>query len=289
MIKHFAKKVEYEIPRNLKGLVVAIIIGESDKEIDLTVPIFATGFPLIVNIFGDRPTFTIDNNPYKTVSNLIVAGQIYNSRIVFRQTGTFGNVGIILHPTAPYYLFRKPGAFFNNMWTGFRNSSPLPCSQLMEELSASTTNDHRIHLILLFLIQLEKHRFPAIPWLEKSINLILLKNGQINQAELIQEAGISIRHFRRVFKKVVGVPPKYFCKVIQINTVFQLLHDTSSEKMHLLALDCGYYDQAHFINDFNKLIGDTPQNFLHGDQAFLKEYMGRQRFTCSKEGWKEDL
>lgn len=282
MINHFAKKVEYKIPNDLEGLVVAIILGESEEKIDLSIPIFATGFPLIVNIFGDKPTYTIDGNPYRADSNLIVAGQIYNSRIVFKQTGIFGNVGIILHPTAPYYLFRKPGAYFNNLWTVFQESSPLSCCQLIEELSRCTTTNDRIHLILLFLAQLEKNRLPSIPWLETSINHIMRKNGQVSQEELIEEAGISIRHFRRVFKNIIGVPPKYFCKVMQLNAVFQLLHETSREKMHLLALDCGYYDQSHFISDFNKFIGDTPENFLQGDQAYLKEYMGRRDSRADK-------
>lgn len=288
MIKHFTKKVEYEIPKNLKGLVVAIITGECDEKIDLSIPIFATGFPLIVNIFGDKPTFTIDGNSYNTGSNLVVEGQIYYSRVIFKQTGISRNLGIILHPAAPYYLFRKPGAFFNNMWTEFKDSSPLSCCKLIEELSGCATTNNRIHLILLFLAQLEKYRLPSIPWLEKSINLILLRNGQISQEELIEGAGVSIRHFRRVFKIVIGVPPKYFCKVIQLNTVFQLLHDTSSEKMHLLALDCGYFDQSHFINDFNKFIGDTPENFLEGNQAYLKKYMGRQRFLFRKKARNEN-
>ena len=52
--------------------------------------------------------------------------------------------------------------------------------------------------------------------------------------------------------------------------------------MHLLALDCGYYDQSHFINDFNKLIGNTPENFLQGNQTYLKNYRripGHQSFS----------
>lgn len=184
---------------------------------------------------------------------------------------------MILHPAATYYLFHKPGGFFNNMWTSFKDSSPLcSCKLIEEDLSGCTTINNRIHLILSFLTELEKQRLPSIPWLEKSINLILLKNGHISQEELLEEAGVSIRHFRRVFKNVIGVPPKHFCKVIQLNTVFQLLNNSSSEKMHLLALDCGYYDQSHFINDFNKFIGDTPEKFFQGNPSYLKEYMGRQ-------------
>lgn len=276
MIKHFAQKVEYEIPEHLRNLVISVIIGKTEEKVDLTIPIFATGFPLIVNIFGDKPTFTVNKIPYQTESNLVVAGQIYNSRIVFRQTGIFGNVGLILHPTATYYLFHKPGEFFNNMWTKFTDSTPLACCKLIEELSECSQINRRVKLLLLFLAKLEKNRLPSIPWLETSVDLILQRNGNVSQDELAIIAGVSNRHFRRIFKNVIGVPPKYFCKVIQLNSVFQLLHDTKSEKMHLLALDCGYYDQSHFINDFNKLIGDTPENFLLGNQAYLKEYMGRK-------------
>jgi len=73
-------------------------------------------------------------------------------------------------------------------------------------------------------------------------------------------SGVCERHFRRIFKKVIGVAPKYFCKVIQLNTVFDMLSTSATEKLHHLALDCGYYDQSHFINDFNRLIGESPEN-----------------------------
>ena len=68
--------------------------------------------------------------------------------------------------------------------------------------------------------------------------------------------------------------PKYFCKVIQINFNFELLRTSNTEKLHHLALDCGYYDQAHFINDFNRFIGESPTKFLRGQHGFVKSYSG---------------
>ncbi len=275
MIKHFAKKLEYTIPESLKCLVVDIISGESLNEIDLTIPIFATGFPLMVNIYGAKPSYTVDGHPFLTKSNLVVAGQIYNSRIIFKQVGLFGNLGIILYPTAAYYLFHKPGKYFNNKWSRLEDSSPLPCGDLLNNLTKCTSSKLRLQYIFEYLEEIEENRLPEITWLERCLEKIFLNNGIVSQEELIKDAGVSLRHFRRVFKNVIGVPPKYYCKVIQLNTVFQLLNDSTTEKMHHLALDCGYYDQAHFINDFNKLIGDTPENFLNGEYAYIKEYMGR--------------
>ena len=90
------------------------------------------------------------------------------------------------------------------------------------------------------------------------------------------QAEISLRHFRRKFKEIIGVSPKYFCKIIQLNTVFEMLNSSDIEKTHHLALDCGYFDQAHFIRDFKKMIGSSPRKFLEGNYSFVKEYMGRK-------------
>ncbi len=60
---------------------------------------------------------------------------------------------------------------------------------------------------------------------------ILENKGKIDQAELINSSKVSERHFRRIFKKVIGVPPKYFCKVIQLNTVFDLLNNSAFDKL----------------------------------------------------------
>ncbi|MBZ9728705.1 helix-turn-helix domain-containing protein [Salegentibacter sp. JZCK2] len=275
MIKHLAKKVGYTIPENLQSFVINIISSESDKEMDISIPIFATGFPLMLSITGEEPTYTVNDYRYKTNSRLMVAGQIYNARVVFTQKGKIGNLGITLHPTAPYYLFHKSGAFFNNKWIGFEDFTTDSCGNLMDRLALCTDSKQRVLHILEFLKKLEENRLPKIQWLDSSLSKIFEKNGIISQEDLINEAGVSLRHFRRVFKKVIGVPPKYFCKVIQLNTVFQLLINSPTEKMHLLALDCGYFDQAHFINDFYRLIGNTPGKFLNGKLAHLKEYMGR--------------
>lgn len=33
-------------------------------------------------------------------------------------------------------------------------------------------------------------------------------------------------------------------------------------RMAALAIDHGYYDQAHMIDDFQELVGDSPERFI---------------------------
>ena len=56
-----------------------------------------------------------------------------------------------------------------------------------------------------------------------------------------------------------------------------LIKSGASEKFHTLALDYAYNDQAHFINDFKRLIGESPVRSLNGKFAYLKSYLGSNR------------
>lgn len=275
MVERFAKKVDLEVPAKLRDFVVAFIHGETDFPVQLQVPIFTTGFPLLINIYSEKSVYTVNNEKFETPSNICVAGQVHNAEIIFQLEGIYGQIGIILYPTALYYLFHKPGFFFLNRWTALENATTTNSLTLNTKLENCCSTNERFCQLLDFLELLAAQRLPPIEWLDRTLQKILEEDGLIDQEQLIQEAGISIRHFRRIFKNVIGVPPKYFCKVIQLNTVFELLKSGSSEKIHHLALDCGYYDQAHFTRDFYKLMGDTPQNFLQGKHAYLQTYMGR--------------
>lgn len=276
MIKKFAKRLDYEVPKKLQNFIVDIILGESNSEIHQIVPIYPTGFPLVVNVYGVKPTFKINDEKFQPTSRLHIAGQICNAKIISEINGVLGQVGVVLYPTALYYLFHQGGENFTNRWKELVGVSPLPASELIEDLSKNHSVENRVALILDYLETLAEKRLPPIEWLDASLIKIFNENGKISQEDLIEGSGVSSRHYRRIFKQVIGTSPKYFCKVIQLNTVFELLNGSSTVKLHHLALDCGYYDQAHFINDFNRVIGNSPEQFLNGTHSFIKSYMGRR-------------
>ncbi|MCM4161220.1 AraC family transcriptional regulator [Antarcticibacterium flavum] len=276
MIRDFAKKVNCKIPDALKDLVVGVIIGHSGKAVDEVIPMYASGYAVLINIFEDKPSLIIDGKKQEIKSRLIIAGQICDKIIFFQINGIFGQLGIVLHPTAPYYLFHKSGVAFLNTWSSLEENTPFNTRDFSNNLQTAHSRDGRIQIMFNFLIELEKHRIPKIHWLDESLELILKSNGRISQRELIIKSAVSARHYRRIFKKVIGVSPKYYCKIIQLATVFELLKNSEKQKLHHLALDCGYYDQSHFIRDFQKLIGRSPGDFMNGKFSYLSTYMGRR-------------
>lgn len=276
-IESFIRELDYEVPVELEPFVVAVIHGESKSAIHTNFPVHATGFPLLIYIYADNmPILHINGQMKRPECRLQIAGQVSEMEIHIEINGRFGQLGLMLYPSAPYYLFHKPGGYFLNRWRSHTETSPFNSTNLLGKLSQCTSPLPRITLLLNFMKSLLDKRLPPIPWLDESLVRIFRANGIIAQEELALKADLSNRHFRRKFKEVIGVSPKYFCKVIQMNTIFELLRSSDSVKLHHLALDCGYYDQAHFINDFNKLIGNSPRNFLNGQHAYVKSYLGRR-------------
>jgi AraC-like DNA-binding protein len=76
----------------------------------------------------------------------------------------------------------------------------------------------------------------------------------------------STRTTQRVFKRYVGVPVKWvLCRYRLQQAALELETDPALDCAEL-AVRLGWYDQAHFINDFRSMLGCTPGEYLlrHG-------------------------
>ena len=65
---------------------------------------------------------------------------------------------------------------------------------------------------------------------------------------LAQELGRSRRHLAASFREQLGMPPKALARLLRFERAVERLRGGAD--LAELALDCGYYDQAHFNRDF---------------------------------------
>ena len=76
--------------------------------------------------------------------------------------------------------------------------------------------------------------------------------------QLVQRWGIDKRRLQRLFSEYVGVSPKWVINRYRLHEVVERLAEGGAVDWAQLALDLGYFDQAHFIRDFRKLVGRPP-------------------------------
>ncbi|WP_428266665.1 AraC family transcriptional regulator [Haliangium sp.] len=97
--------------------------------------------------------------------------------------------------------------------------------------------------------------------LEGARDLVQQRAGLVRIGELATELGTSERQLERVFRTRVGVTPKAFARLVRIHRVRLGLKLTRDRSLVDIALDAGYYDQAHFTRDFCRVVGMTPGRY----------------------------
>jgi AraC-like DNA-binding protein len=70
-----------------------------------------------------------------------------------------------------------------------------------------------------------------------------------------RSTGWSERRFSQVFREEVGLAPKIWCRIQRFQLAVGQLHAGVDVPWSELALNCGFYDQSHFANEFRAFSG----------------------------------
>lgn len=85
--------------------------------------------------------------------------------------------------------------------------------------------------------------------------------GRLRIGDLAGEIGWSRKHLVTRFRAEVGLAPKTLDRVLRFERMLRLL-ERGGAPLAGLALDGGYFDQAHMIRDFRDFAGCTPRAYL---------------------------
>lgn len=137
-----------------------------------------------------------------------------------------------------------------------------PGRDLAMRIIAAPDRAARVALLEDWLLAcLARHRKPE-PAVEAAVRALYYRHREVKIEALADSLGMSRRHFERLFKTHLGLSPKAFQRAARFQlTVRDLLLAGDSDYLGT-ALDHGYYDQAHFIHDFESYVGQTPARFL---------------------------
>ncbi|HUF02943.1 MAG TPA: helix-turn-helix transcriptional regulator [Aridibacter sp.] len=133
---------------------------------------------------------------------------------------------------------------------------------LRERLLASVTPSEKFRLVEGFLAKQRNSDTELNPCVEYAVKGIGADPSQTNLAKLSDKIGYSQKHLITMFKNNVGTTPKSYLRVIRFQRVIEQIEAVDVPDWSAIALDTGFYDQAHFINDFKSLSGFTPSEYI---------------------------
>lgn len=188
-------------------------------------------------------------------------------------TGKTSMLSVQFYPHSAGLFFDIPIDELKDETIDLRDIAGSEVDELEDRLHHHLTIQKKILLIEEFLLNKLKN-MNTYDWnrVVHNISLIDNLNGLISVNQLAESVFLSRKQHERVFKKMVGLTPKQFLKVIRFQYTLLMHQQYPNETLTELAYRCGYYDQAHMINDFRDLSGITPSQYFGYCEAPYSDY-----------------
>jgi AraC-like DNA-binding protein len=229
------------------------------------------GEPSIVFSLRDDPIRIYDAEDlrrYSSYGHAVMSGARTNCFVIdtIQEDRVFG---IQFQPGGAFPFSRLPASETANRSVSLECLWPGAGNELRERLLAAPTIDAMFLLAERYLFAklvkpLELH--PAVTFAREQF---CQRPHEISVASVLGQVGLSQRRFIEVFHEQVGLTPKAFCRVRRFQRLLEKVHHAREVDWIDVALECGYYDQAHFIHDFREFSGLAPTQYLARATAHL--------------------
>lgn len=201
----------------------------------------------------------IRDNHSITLSPSGITGLQNNFR-VFKNIEPTGSILVRFKPGGAAALFALP------IHELFEQSIPLNAIinahqiRLVEEQICEVQSDgERIGIIENFLFSIRR-KFDTDPLVSAAIQFIKESAGNIRIGDLTKLLNTSTSPLEKRFRSIVGCSPKKYAAIVRFRRLME--NDNTGIIPSERAYDAGYFDQAHFIKDFKRFTGQTPEHFF---------------------------
>jgi AraC-like DNA-binding protein len=267
-------------PEAIKPFVRRYLYANRLLEAPVTVRPKPTGYSYFVNYFGALPELVVvDGESVRSLSRWHVPGQIMDHDIVLRQAAGMQVLWCELAATGPYRLFGVAGERITGKAPPLAELAPHvePLARANFVRGPEASREEHVAEGNAFFLALAERAGPGDPLVEAAVACFEDAHGAARVADICRQLGVSPRHLNRRFRHIVGIPPKFFGQILQINWVVGLLYFNDTETLTRIAHEAGFYDQAHFGRAMQRFFNTGPGEFLRSNHVLFKEFLGTSR------------
>ncbi|MCB0630546.1 MAG: helix-turn-helix transcriptional regulator [Saprospiraceae bacterium] len=248
------KLIEYRPSAHLRPFVKAYRLIESKEGVTNRV-LPNTSFALAFRLRGRLSYVQAGGN--RELPTAVFSGLRRSARLI-RYAPHTSTLVVLFTATGISAFFREPlHALFEK---SVALEDLLPATEIAcveEQLAESKASEQGIQVIERFLLSRLQCQSPDV-LVTEAIRRIAAEKGNVRIKTLAKQLYISQDAFEKRFRNVVGTSPKRWSGIIRMQTV---VREISTAGLLDIALDNGYFDQAHFNKDFKRFTGLSPTEF----------------------------
>jgi AraC-like DNA-binding protein len=171
-------------------------------------------------------------------------------------------MGAHFKPGGAFPFFNLPAGELHNTHVSLDTLWGATAGDLREQLLAAETPQARFHTLEQSLLAQAARPLVRHPAVTLALKAIYSEPPPGKIADVTELIGLSQRRFIQLFNEEVGLTPKLFSRVRRFQEVLHLIERSRQVEWADVALTCGYFDQAHFIHDFQSFSGLNPTAYL---------------------------
>lgn len=180
-------------------------------------------------------------------------------------------MGAHFHPGSAGDLLGTPVSEIGGLEISLADCWGPAAVELRERLAATSDAGKRLDILeaaLMARLWKQRGKMKVHGAVAAALPVFELLESPVRMGDLAANLGLSSRRFIEVFSAQVGMTPKAYGRVRRFQGAIDRIHREARPCWTSVALDCGYYDQGHFIREFKAISGLTPRAFapLRGER-----------------------
>ena len=191
--------------------------------------------------------------------------------------------GVTFKPTGLWHFFGEDMSSITDTAIPTTSLFKGHIQQFTEQFDSNQELSTRIALIENLLINKLWTVQPHMNVIDSAINMINETYGCCSIALLIKNLGISERYFQKMFKKIVGITPTIYKRIVRFNFMFAEIEPEAPIDCKALSALYNYYDFPHFSKDFKKYCGTSPSRFHIEKFKFLQKLMASKALSAPSQ------
>jgi AraC-like DNA-binding protein len=263
-------------PGSLRPFVRRYLYGNHPLDAPVIYRPKPTGYTYLSHAFGSTRGYAIviDGVRSKRDERRYLFGQVVDHDVAFICAEQVEFVVCELTPTAHHRLFGLHGAAILGRKRPLAELAPQQeaiarsCFRLGPEADAS----EHIAEANSFFLRLAEQAAPADPIVEGAVAMLEAADGAIRVSEIARRLGVSSRELGRRFLRIVGLSPKFFGQVLQINRAIALLYAGRTGSFAEVASEAGFFDQSHLNRAMRRFFREAPSTFLKSEHYALETF-----------------
>lgn len=178
--------------------------------------------------------------------------------ISMQTQGIVSLVGIRFRAGGAFPFFRIPMKEICNRVIPLSQLGDLAAHSITEPLAAQPDGPSRCRWLIQWLTAHLGADHDFVSDANIAAQIIFHTQGTLPVEIVARRLRVSRRHLERQFQERIGQSPKSFAQVVRFSHLFDLVSQGGAIHWGQAAAHCGYYDQAHLIQNFRRFAGITP-------------------------------